>query len=184
LIDMAHLGTMLGGSFLPGIEVGREAGIATNWCLFHGATKYFPSIRFKPYNKEAEHSHGTLTKDLAVPWTEDFKSCDEAFWPTSRPGRTTKDGVARQNWQITHDKPIPHLGAPSVTGAALAAAADAARRAARADPSNAGLEAAAKAAERAAAAYQIVFVKEYWKALGFIRRDASDTFKEEEQTWH
>ena len=29
MIDMAHLGTMLGGSFLPGIEVGREAGIAT-----------------------------------------------------------------------------------------------------------------------------------------------------------
>ena len=64
-----------------------------------------------------------------MPWSEDFKACDEAFWPTSRPGRTTKDGVTRQNWQITHDKPIPHLGAASVTGAALAAAADAARQA-------------------------------------------------------
>ena len=86
MIDMAHLGAMLGGSFLPGIEVGREAGIATNWCLFHGATKYFPSIRFKPANKDAEHEPGTLTKDLAVPWTEDFKACDEVFWPTSGPG--------------------------------------------------------------------------------------------------
>ena len=184
LLDMACLGTMLGGSFLPGIEVGREAGIATNWSLFHGATKYFPSIRFKPCDKEKEHSLGTLTKDLAVPWTEDFKACDEAFWPTSRPGRTTKDGVTRQNWQITHDKPIPHLGAASVTGASLAAAADAARRAADADRGNAALETAAKAAEAAAAPYKLEFVKEYWKALGFIRRDATDTFKEEEQSWH
>ena len=51
LLDMAYLGTMLGGSFLPGIEVGREAGIATNWSLFHGATKYFPSVRFKPCDR-------------------------------------------------------------------------------------------------------------------------------------
>jgi hypothetical protein len=184
LLDMASLGTMLGGSFLPGIEVGREAGIATNWSWFHGATKYFPSVRFKPCDREKEHSLGTLTKDLAVPWTEDFKACEEAFWPTSRPGRTTKDGVTRQNWQITEDQPIPHLGAASVTGASLAAAADAARQAADADPTNTALETAAKAAEAAAAPYQLEFVKEYWKALGFIRRDAADKFKEEEQSWH
>lgn len=184
IVDMAHLGTMLGGSFLPGIEVGREAGIARNWCLFHGATPHFPSIRFKPFTREAEHSLGTLTKDLAIPWSEDFKACDESFWPTSRPGRTTKDGVARQNWQITHNKPIPHLGQDSVTGAALAEAADAARRAASADPTNTALEAAAEAAEDAAARYKLEFVKEYWKALGFIRRDAGDVFKEQEQSWH
>jgi hypothetical protein len=184
LLDMACLGTMLGGSFLPGIEVGREAGIARNWSLFHGATKYFPTIRFKPCDRDKEHSVGTLTKDLAIPWSEDFKACDEAFWPTSRPGRTTKDGVTRHNWQITHDDPIPHLGAASVTGAALAAAADAARRDADAHPGDAAREAAAKAAEAAAAPYLIEFVKEYWKALGFIRRRAVDTFKEEEQSWH
>jgi hypothetical protein len=181
LLDMAYLGTMLGGSFLPGIEVGREAGIAKNWTLFHGATKYFPTIRFKPCDSGKEHALGTLTKDLAVPWSQDFKACDEAFWPTSRPGRTSKDGVTRQNWQITHDKPIPHLGAASVTGAALAAAADAARADARDHPGDAAREARAKAA---AAPYKLEFVKEYWKALGFIRRDATDTFKEEEQNWH
>jgi hypothetical protein len=184
MIDMAHLGAMLGGSFLPGIEVGREAGISFNWCLFHGATPFFPSIRFKPCTKEREHTNGTLTKDLAVPWSEDFKSCTESFWPTSRPGRTTKDGVTRQNWQIKHDKPIPHLEAAGVTGAALAAAADKARREARDDPDNAALEAAARSAEAAAAPFELVFLKEYWKALGFIRRDASDRFLEEEQTWH
>lgn len=146
MIDLAHLGAMLGGSFLPGIEVGREAGIAKNWCLFHGANIFFPSLRFKPTNNDAEHSLGTLTKDLAVPWSEDFKSCDELFWPTSRPGRTTKDGVTRQNWQIEDSDMIPHLGAK--------------------------------------AANAVEFVKEYWKALGFIRRDASDKFVEQEQTWH
>lgn len=148
LIDMAHLGAMLGGSFLPGIEVGREAGIAANWCLFHGATKYFPSIRFKPCTKDAEHTLGMLTKDLAVPWSEDFKACDEAFWPTSRPGRTTKDPVTltRHNWQIKKSNTIPHLGAVATSDAQ--------------------------------------FVKEYWKALGFIRRDATDRLIEQEQSWH
>lgn len=156
MIDMAHLGAMLGGSFLPGIEVGREAGIAKNWCLFHGATKYFPSIRFEPCTKGEDHKLGTLTKDLAVPWTEDFKACDESFWPTSRPGRTTKDGTpTRHNWQITRGDTIPHLPLT--------------------DPA---------AGTGAVAASAVEFVKEYWKALGFIRRDDTDKFIEQEQSWH
>ena len=191
VLDMACLGTMLGGSFLPGIEVGREAGIAKNWSLFHGATKYFPTIRFKPCDSNKlvrdkyqpdEHSPGTLTKDLAVPWSEDFKACDEAFWPTSRPGRTTKDGTTRQNWQITHDTPIPWMGAESVTGARLAADFDRAEEDAQAHPGDATRAAAARAARDAAAAYMIKFVKEYWKVLGFIRRRGAD-FKEEERNW-
>jgi hypothetical protein len=146
MIDMAHLGTMLGGSFLPGIEVGREAAIARNWCLFHGATPYFPAIRFKPASKEAEHTLGTLTKDLAIPWSKDFKECDEAFWPTSRPGRTSTTGLNRHEWQIEDFNIIPHLG----------------RRATN----------------------SIEFVKEYWKALGFIRRDIAQKLVEVEQRWH
>ena len=55
MIDLAHMGAMMGGSFMPGIEVGREAGIASNWSVFHGATRYFPSLRFKPANKDEEH---------------------------------------------------------------------------------------------------------------------------------
>lgn len=111
VIDMAAAGAMLGGSFLPGIEVGREAGVAANWCVFYGATQYFPTIRFKPVRKAGEHTHGTLTKDLAVPWSEDFKACDEKFWPTSRPGRTIRAAAGpRENWQITDADPIPHLG--------------------------------------------------------------------------
>jgi len=151
MIDMAHLGAMLGGSFIPGIEVGREAGIAPNWCLFHGGTKYFPDIRFKPSYDEAEHTLGTLTKDLAVPWTQDYEYCDEDFWPTARPGKVTKDGTARIDWMIDRKNdgsdpdetpnagdPIPHLGR--------------------------------------LAANDKEHVEEYWKSLGFIRRSAGDKF--------
>lgn len=146
MIDMAHLGTMLGGSFLPGIEIGREAAIAKNWCLFHGATQYFPTIRFKPATSQAEHTLGTLTKDLAIPWSQDFKECDEAFWPTSRPGRTSTTGLNRQEWQIEDFNIIPHLGRKATNS--------------------------------------IEFVKEYWKALGFIRRDIAQKLVEVEQSWH
>lgn len=146
LIDLAHLGAMLGGSFLPGIEVGREAGIPTNWCLYHGSTRFFPDVRFKLAQVEGEHTLGTLTKDLAVPWSKDYAACDEKFWPTARPGVTTKTGVARHLWLIRRSDSHPHLGRT---------------------PAN-----------------EIEYVKEYWKALGFIRRDASDRFVETEQSWH
>jgi L-lysine epsilon oxidase C-terminal domain len=76
---------MLGGSFLPGIEVGREGGRADNWSLTHGGTKYFPDFRFHPPTGTTPHKPGMLTKDLAIPWFRDFISCDETYWPTSRP---------------------------------------------------------------------------------------------------
>jgi L-lysine epsilon oxidase-like protein len=84
-LDMASLGKMLGGSFLPGIEVGREGGIPKNWSLYHGGTVYFPDLRFHPQGSATPHRPGTLTKDLAVPWFADYIGCVENFWPTSRP---------------------------------------------------------------------------------------------------
>lgn len=100
-LDMASMGRMLGGSFLPGIEVGREGGVPGNWSLFHGGTVYFPDVRFtptpnvddpanvsiplsEPLPEPAVHPAGKLTKDLAVPWFADFIACGETFWPTSR----------------------------------------------------------------------------------------------------
>ena len=64
IIDLAHMGSILGGSFMAGIEVGRETGFRRNWVLLEGATKYFPDVRFKPARSENPHSLGTLTKDL------------------------------------------------------------------------------------------------------------------------
>lgn len=148
IIDMAHLGTMIGGSFLPGIEVGREGVVSTNWSLFYGATPYFPSVRFKPANADKEHTEGWLTKDLAIPWSKDFAACDEAFWPTSRPGKTTKTGTTRVHWLVDDTVVLPHLRGGAVP------------------------------------ADEIEYVKEYWKALGFVRRVAGDKFLETEQSWH
>jgi L-Lysine epsilon oxidase N-terminal/L-lysine epsilon oxidase C-terminal domain len=84
-LDMASMGRMLGGSFLPGIEIGREGGKAANWSMYHGGTTYFPDLRFHPQASSAPHRAGTLTKDLAIPWFADYIACAENFWPTSRP---------------------------------------------------------------------------------------------------
>jgi hypothetical protein len=151
LIDMAHLGAMLGGSFLPGIEVGREAGIAKNWTMFHGGSPWFPDVRFKPCDVEAEHPLGTLTKDLAVPWSEDFYHCDENFWPTACPGIMFHNDTVNDYWLLfpqTDADPanhieafagniIEHLGRPATGGE---------------------------------------YLREYWKSLRFIRRRADDKF--------
>jgi hypothetical protein len=147
LIDIAHLGAMLGGSFLPGIEVGREGGIATNWCLFHGGTPYFADVRFKPARSTGDHAVGTLTKDLAVPWSKDYASCDEQFWPTARMGRVSTNGTNRVDWVISNDELAVHLGVPTHSFT------------------------------------EGQYAKEYWKALGFVRRTPSDEFIEQEAPW-
>jgi hypothetical protein len=94
-LDVASMGKMLGGSFLPGIEVGREGGIPNNWTLYHGGTPRFPDLRFHPQGSLDGHSAGTLTKDLSVPWFADFIDCGETFWPTARPQVVfDKNGIA------------------------------------------------------------------------------------------
>lgn len=91
LLDMAHMGAMLGGSFLPGIEVGREAGVPQNWALYHGGSTHFPDVRFHPCNGTTPHPPGMLTKDLAIPWQMDYAACSETYWPTSRPGEVVRE---------------------------------------------------------------------------------------------
>jgi hypothetical protein len=129
--------------------------------LFHGGTRYFPDVRFKPCDVVDEHAVGTLTKDLAVPWQEDFSFCGEAFWPTSRPGMvfTTASEEDRKYWmlrpQILADAAedrrdgdvIPHLGRTTV-----------------------------RDQRTGNVAVEDEYVHEYWKALGFIRRTPDDDF--------
>ncbi len=97
-LDMGSMGRMLGGSFLPGIEVGREAGKPENWSLYRGGTKYFPDVRFHPQGSATVHRPGMLTKDLAVPWFADYIACDETFWPTSRPQIVTQQNGLAYSW--------------------------------------------------------------------------------------
>ena len=123
-----------------------------------------------------------------MPWSEDFKDCDEAWWPTSVPGRTIKPGMSptsltRHDWLIPITTAIPHLsgGATIVSDIAALAAAETALRA---DPGNAALRAARDAAKDKAGKAEAKFVEEYWKVLGFVRRDVGNNFFEQEQDWH
>ena len=104
-LDMASMGKMVGGSFLAGIEVGREAGKAGNWSLYRGGTRYFPDVRFHPQGRTALHRPGTLTKDLAVPWFVDFADCDETFWPTSAPQIAFEEHFLSYTWLGTKQVP-------------------------------------------------------------------------------
>lgn len=133
-LDMASMGKMLGGSFLPGIEVGREAGKPGNWSLYRGGTKYFPDLRFHPQGRTVLHRPGTLTKDLAIPWFVDYIDCDETFWPTSRPQTVYQDDGLPYPW-------IGDADVPSGDEDAL---------------------------------------RNYWKKVGFIRRQANDVLVEKE----
>ncbi|MEM7176695.1 MAG: LodA/GoxA family CTQ-dependent oxidase [Pseudomonadota bacterium] len=108
LIDMASLGTMLGGSFLPGIEVGLEGGRRENWTPYHGATPHFPDLRIQTSTRQDESFPGILTKDLSIPWQRDYVACHEEYWPTARPGRAV--GVAGRNphqWMIVRNTTAP-----------------------------------------------------------------------------
>ncbi len=131
LIDMASLGTALGGSFLPGIEVGLEGGRLQNWTLYHGGTEYFPDVRFEKSTTAAadqQHFPGILTKDLAIPWSRDYRACLEEYWPTARPGWAKTSAAGPPNgWMV--------------------------------DP--------------ASGESVVDFFTNYWKRLGFIRRNAA-----------
>jgi hypothetical protein len=58
---------------------------------------------------ETEHTLGTLTKDLAVPWTEDYKDCDETFWPTGRPGIMFVSDTENTDWMLLPGAVIEHV---------------------------------------------------------------------------
>ncbi|MGD9530093.1 MAG: LodA/GoxA family CTQ-dependent oxidase [Pseudonocardia sp.] len=82
LMDMAAMRSMLGGSFLPGLEVGRDAGRWRNWQADWG-------VRLGHVDVRITAEPGTLTRGLAVPWQADFVACNQDWWPASRPDRTT-----------------------------------------------------------------------------------------------
>ncbi|HEX2339455.1 MAG TPA: LodA/GoxA family CTQ-dependent oxidase [Vicinamibacterales bacterium] len=149
-LDMASMGKMLGGSFLPGIEVGREAGKPANWSLFQGGTKYFPDLRFMPQGTEDLHRPGMLTKDLAVPWFVDFVDCQENFWPTSRPQVVYQDNGLAYPW----------LPSRELTGEDI--------------PSQGGT------AEEEKKRRLELAMRRYWKRVGFIRRQDDGTLIEDE----
>ena len=89
-LDRAHLESMSGGSFFPGIEVGRTAFWPQTWkglsgcCPQHFDTRIARQVA-DDGTSTTPPAPGYLTKDLACPWQADFYACDATFWPHSRP---------------------------------------------------------------------------------------------------
>ena len=81
-LDAANLGSLSGGPFRPGIEVGAAALGTGRWVFDHGAAPAHLDLRFTG-------DPGDLTFDLAVPWQVTFQGDEERWWPTSRPVAVT-----------------------------------------------------------------------------------------------
>jgi hypothetical protein len=96
VLDMAHMCSMSGGSFYPGIEVGRDASKWRNWVADFGANKHHIDIRFK--GSDGIGGVGELTRLLACPWQADFLLCTNEYWPASRPIQVTQDGLNFYDW--------------------------------------------------------------------------------------
>jgi hypothetical protein len=163
-LDMASTGKMVGGSFLPGIEVGREAGKPQNWSLYRGGTPYFPDVRFQPQGKSDPHPAGILTKDLAVPWFADYIDCVESFWPTSRPQVVFDDKGIGYSWldlDIINDDLLR-----------------------RRDAATHGSQPAWDVLPSANPTVDQAVFKEYWTRLGFIRRQQDGKLAEKEALFH
>jgi len=121
---MAAMQTMNGGSFLPGLEVGRHAGLWQSWIADYGADRGIVDIRIV-----ATSLPGTFTHYLAVPWQADYLACNDNWWPASRPETTSsvtpptfKDWMTHPGGPITTaDQLVTHwskLGFVRKTGSA------------------------------------------------------------------
>lgn len=103
-LDRAHMESMSGGSFFPGIEVGRGAHYANVWLGRIGCDDNHYDARV---TKEVDHAGtvigdakpGYLTRDLACPWHADFYACDDPWWPHSRPITVQTAAKAAGGWK-------------------------------------------------------------------------------------
>ena len=70
-LTRAALDACIGGSFCPGIEVGKTAAEQTTY--------------EQPFRISRTLRPGGLTTKLGVPWQADFKMCTDLWWPSARP---------------------------------------------------------------------------------------------------
>lgn len=75
-LNRAHMETMLGGSNMPGLEVGFRVGEDATWMMAFR----IDHSKVKP---------GDITASLSVPWPKDYSSCafedPLEWWPPGRP---------------------------------------------------------------------------------------------------
>jgi hypothetical protein len=83
-LDRASLDTGVGGTYGPGIEVGRHFGeLAT----FEAGLRVHCT---KPA--------GYLTSTLSIPWPVDYQACGAGWWPAARPNRVMQSDHTFGNW--------------------------------------------------------------------------------------
>jgi len=99
LLDMSHMCSMSGGSFYPGIEVGREACDYKKWTADYGVSSRHVDIRFNG-------AVGELTESLALPWHSDFVNCGKEWWPASRPVVVKQAPIGFYKWMSDGLTPI------------------------------------------------------------------------------
>ena len=83
-LEKAALGSIVGGSFHPGIEVGAMANDVTTY--------------ERPFRINTDLLPGALTESLSIPWQADFRACGTGWWPGGRPNSVTADGTQFYDW--------------------------------------------------------------------------------------
>jgi hypothetical protein len=84
ILDQTSLWTGVGGTFGPGIEVGRHFG---EYQTFEG-----------PLRIKRTLPPGYLTSTLSVPWQADYSACGTGWWPSGRPNSVSPDGSTFKEW--------------------------------------------------------------------------------------
>ncbi len=89
-LNRAHMGSMLGGSTMPGLEVGFRVGEPTTWMM---------AFRIN----HATINPGDLTASLSVPWPKDYSACSDddtplEWWPPGRPIHINDSTGAVKRW--------------------------------------------------------------------------------------
>ena len=91
MLNRAYMETALGGSNMPGLEVGFRAGERNTW----GPIAFRIDAAVQP---------GHLTASLSVPWPKDYSACSNGdtpleWWPPGRPIRVFNAGGAVKDWE-------------------------------------------------------------------------------------
>jgi hypothetical protein len=99
--NRAHMGAMVGGSTMPGIEVGWRSSVIENW----GMAFRLDQTTLLP---------GHFTATLSVPWPKDYSACTEfrgeEFWPAARPMQVLDAAGNKKPWARGWDDTADSVG--------------------------------------------------------------------------
>lgn len=122
-LDRANLESMSGGSFFPGLEVGRTAGFPAVWSGREGCCDQHYDARIT--NKIDDEGvvigsaeAGMMTWNLANPWQADFTNCVRDYWPYTSLSVVQSEAGAATGWKLwlsaTDPNVVPAAGSPVI----------------------------------------------------------------------